>query len=250
MTRAAAVAAAFLLAAACSKKAEPAPATDRAMPYEVKHEPAAGEPQDDILEPDDAWFRADLEREVFEGTNKERARAGVLPVVQDGEAAKAARYQSRCLSKHGLIGHDTIPCGSLRGRLDAFNIPYLGAENLDFIDLPNVPLSQIQLRGKLIAQPGGPPPERVIGQAIVEDWMNSPHHRDNLLSKDVTDLGVGVYWKGGRVYATQVFLKRTECGVGGQLCCPTPSGGRYCYAPYACDQPSDVCKREPRPNKE
>ncbi len=247
MSRAAAIFAAALAASlACSKKAEKAPAPERSMPQEVKHESAAGEPQDPIDQPEDPSFRPDLEREVFEGTNRERARAGVLPVVADAEAAKAARYQSRCLARHGLIGHDTIPCGSLRGRLDAFNIVFLGAENLDFIDLPNVPLSRVELRGKIIAKPGGPPPERVLGAAIVADWMNSPHHRDNLLSTEMTDLGVGVYWSGGKLYATQVFLRKTDCGVGGQLCCPTPSGGRYCYAPYGCDAVADVCRREPR----
>ncbi|MGA7936518.1 MAG: CAP domain-containing protein, partial [Kovacikia sp.] len=34
-------------------------------------------------------------------------------------------------------------------------------------------------------------------EAVVQSWMNSPHHRDNLLSPGYQDLGVGYannYW--------------------------------------------------------
>jgi hypothetical protein len=41
--------------------------------------------------------------------------------------------------------------------------------------------------------------------AIMADWMHSPNHRDNILKKDYTNLGVGVTVKGKDVRATQNF---------------------------------------------
>ncbi|MBI4345307.1 MAG: hypothetical protein HY553_00520 [Elusimicrobia bacterium] len=240
---AAALVAAALLTG-CAKPPEPEKReAQRNMPEIVHEEPAAGEPQDPVDSLDETGFRPDIEREVFAETIREREREGKSALTGNADAAKAARYQSRCLARHGLLGHDTIPCGSLRGRLDAFKIPFLGAENLDFIDVPSGPLDRVTLDGKPILRPGGPPPERVLAEAVVRHWLKSPKHRDNLLSPEQTDLGVGVYWSGGRLYATQVFLRKTECGVEGQLCCPTMTGGRYCFAPYSCGATTDVCRR-------
>lgn len=227
---------------AAGARKPPAPEPERALPQVVKHESAAGEPQDPPDDLKEKSFHLDIERAILDGTNRERAKRDLPPLVWSDDAAKAARYQSRCLAKHKLLGHDTLPCGSLRGRLDLFAIAFLGAENLDFVDLPG-PLDKTTLRGRLIVSPGGPPPEHVLADAIVEDWLESPHHRENLLSSEETDLGVGVYWGDGKIYATQVFFKRMDCGVAGTLCCPSPTGGRYCYAPYACDVKLDVCKR-------
>lgn len=243
-------AATFIAAAAlvgCARSPEPEKRqAPRLSPELVQEEPAAGEPQDPIDSLDGTGFRPDIEREVFAATIREREREGKGALTGNADASKAARYQSKCLARHGLLGHDTIPCGSLRGRLDAFNIPILGAENIDFIDLPAGPLDRVILDGRPILRPGGQAPERVVAETIVRHWLLSPRHRDNLLSAEQTDLGVGVYGSGGRLYATQVFLRRTECGVVGQLCCPTVTGGRYCFEPYSCDAPTDVCRRETR----
>ena len=41
---------------------------------------------------------------------------------------------------------------------------------------------------------------------VVEDWMNSPGHRGNILNKDVFAIGVGCYYTGTSYYWTQEFL--------------------------------------------
>lgn len=46
---------------------------------------------------------------------------------------------------------------------------------------------------------------RKIAQQIVNSWMESPGHRENILRSDYTNLGVGVSIKGGELRATQNF---------------------------------------------
>ena len=44
-----------------------------------------------------------------------------------------------------------------------------------------------------------------IAEAIVQSWMHSPHHRENILRPAFTSLGVGVAIQGGEIRATQNF---------------------------------------------
>lgn len=41
---------------------------------------------------------------------------------------------------------------------------------------------------------------------VVEDWMNSPGHRANILNKDAFAIGTGCYWTGASFYWVQEFL--------------------------------------------
>lgn len=228
---------------ACRKASGPdEEAKPRRRPELVREDPAAGAPQEPVALLESGEFRPEIERRIFELTNQERARRGLGELAWNAEAAKAARYQSRCLSRRGLLGHDTVPCGSLRGRLDLFEIVFPGSENLDFIEVPGR-LDETILNGKPVVSPGGPPPAQVLGSAIVQHWLDSPRHRDNLLDREHTDLGVGVHWAEGRIYSTQVFLRKTDCGVSGQLCCFGANRIRYCFHPYECEAATDVCRR-------
>ena len=48
--------------------------------------------------------------------------------------------------------------------------------------------------------------EQVLAEEIVEGWMNSPGHRENILTKDYSEIGVGVVITDDEeVYATQNF---------------------------------------------
>ncbi|GHV45520.1 hypothetical protein FACS1894204_04860 [Synergistales bacterium] len=39
-------------------------------------------------------------------------------------------------------------------------------------------------------------------------WMKSPGHRDNILNRNYTHIGVGVYQNGGKTYFVQLFVGR------------------------------------------
>jgi len=44
-----------------------------------------------------------------------------------------------------------------------------------------------------------------IAVQLIEEWMESPEHRANILNPGFTKMGVGVVVKGRYVYATQIF---------------------------------------------
>ena len=42
---------------------------------------------------------------------------------------------------------------------------------------------------------------------VMESWMNSEGHRQNIMSADYTQMGVGYYKKAGQCYWVQIFMK-------------------------------------------
>lgn len=49
--------------------------------------------------------------------------------------------------------------------------------------------------------------ELALATAIVNDWMDSPSHRSNVLNREYTHLGIGIVIRGDEVRATQMFAK-------------------------------------------
>ncbi len=47
----------------------------------------------------------------------------------------------------------------------------------------------------------------LLARIIVDTWMSSPGHRQNILNPDFTDIGVGVAAIGKQIRAAQVFAK-------------------------------------------
>jgi len=43
---------------------------------------------------------------------------------------------------------------------------------------------------------------------VMQDWMDSPGHRANILGKDFTHIGVGIYEQDGRLYWSQEFARK------------------------------------------
>lgn len=123
-----------------------------------------------------------LEDQVFELTNKERAKEGCSALRLDDRLRKAARMHSADMINSGYFGH-TSPDGRDPGdRLAEVGYPTNGgwAENI--------------ARGYPSAK------------AVMEGWMNSDGHRANILNCRLKAIGVGVARAGnGRLYWTQDF---------------------------------------------
>ena len=49
-----------------------------------------------------------------------------------------------------------------------------------------------------------------LAKEIMDTWMRSPGHRENLLSPDFTHLGVGISDRGHTILATQEFVGRSK----------------------------------------
>lgn len=123
----------------------------------------------------------DEEQKLFELTNKERARHDLPPFKVNPLLAKAAREHSENMASQDKLSHvldGKTPAD--RVKATGYVYRYVG-ENVAWG--LNIPLEQ-----------------------TMADWMNSKGHRENILKKEFTEIGLGyAKHKDGKFYCTQVF---------------------------------------------
>lgn len=125
-----------------------------------------------------------LAHEVLVLVNQERAKVGLAALKDNWQLARVARYKSEDMRDKNYFSHTSPTYGSPFDMIKNFGIRYMAA-------------------GENIAM--GQP----TAAAVMKSWMNSPGHRSNILSKNFTELGVGVAKsKSGSLYWTQQFIGR------------------------------------------
>ena len=125
-----------------------------------------------------------LAKEVLVLVNQERAKVGLSALKDNWQLARVARYKSEDMRDKNYFSHTSPTYGSPFDMIKNFGIKYMAA-------------------GENIAM--GQP----TAAAVMKSWMNSPGHKSNILSKNFTELGVGVAKsKSGSVYWTQQFIGR------------------------------------------
>ena len=170
----------FLLAAAISVSAQETQPVARLItplaPVRTLPAPSA------VLEPNA------IERRAFEQTNLVRVQNGLPPFVWDSDVCRMARTHSESMSREGYFAHVTPAGLRLRDRARAAGI-------LQFAALgENIAYNQ-----------GFDDP----GAFAVEKWMESPHHRANILSSEFRAMAIGSFvGPDGSVYLTQTFIRR------------------------------------------
>jgi uncharacterized protein YkwD len=107
---------------------------------------------------------AKTEQAVLDLANAERKKLQLPPLIAEPLLTKAARQHSANMAKQSRLEH-TLDEKSVGGRLDAVGYVWIRC-------------------GENIALGPRTPAEAVSA------WMESPSHRDNLLSKDFTHIGV------------------------------------------------------------
>ncbi len=124
-----------------------------------------------------------MERDMFERLNRDRAAGGLPPLAYDDDLAAIGRAHSDDMRGHHFFAHESPTTGTLENRLDrAGYVAVVGRENL--AEANDVPTAQAGL-------------------------MKSPGHHANIMSSDVTRIGIGIV-KGGvldpeNYLFTQVF---------------------------------------------
>ncbi len=123
----------------------------------------------------------DYETQVFNLTNVERTKYGLNPVTWNDKLAQAMDYHCKDMIANNYFDH-TSPTGETPGdRATAAGYRWLKV-------------------GENIAKGQRTPKE------VVDAWMNSPHHRANILDPDFTELGVALeYDSNGVAYWGQLF---------------------------------------------
>jgi len=129
---------------------------------------------------------SDLENQMWEAINGERAKAGFSPLAIDGRLVGLARERSDDMVSRGYFSHTTPEGKMVFDFLDARGIysPYAG-ENLARTNAEANQAVQLALSG----------------------FMNSPTHRKNVLNSHYTHLGIGEATSPeGMRYFTLVFI--------------------------------------------
>lgn len=172
---------------------------------------------------------------IVELTNRERANQGLPPLAIDPGLDKLALTHSRNMALQGFYAHKDKQGREVADRQkDIYPLLiHLGiGEN-------------IHTKGARYQTP--------TAEEFVQDWMESPGHRKNILNESYTHIGVGVFEGRDAFFATQVFatemlrlraLPDSIARVGSRV--------RVEFE-YVSNQPRDLFKsgmRVPNPNEE
>lgn len=119
-----------------------------------------------------------VENEVVRLTNVERAKAGCGPLKHDARLRTAAYGHSADMSAQKYFDHTSKDGRSFADRIKAAGYSFRAAAENIAMGYPSA-------------------------EAVVQGWMNSPGHRQNMLNCTYTDIGVGYVASGN--YWTQDF---------------------------------------------
>lgn len=120
--------------------------------------------------------------EVLDRTNTERGIANLGALAWDAEAAAVAQAHNRDMRARGFFAHRNPSGQEPDDRLRAAGVVFNGW-------------------GENIARRQATP------SAVMDSWMDSPDHRDNILGA-FTDVGIGVLLVTGGPWWTQAFVSR------------------------------------------
>ena len=166
-----------------------------------------------------------LSAALFQETNRRRTENQRPPLRANAKAREAAAMQARVMAKKGFIGHENPDSPDKRDMTDRVRLVGLeiafAAENVAMSYAwqyePGRPLYTDTVNGKTVFryELEGPPLEKhtylTVAESLLDQWMKSPAHRENILDKRPEYLGcsgfLGVKQSGFEtVYCTQVFF--------------------------------------------
>lgn len=152
-------------------------------PYQIIHIPGQ-QPSSPAPAKEQSASVLEWEQQVVSLVNQERAKAGLSPLQLDKDLSNVARYKSADMRDNQYFDHQSPTYGSPFQMMDQFGISY-------------------QYAGENIAA------GQMSPQAVMDAWMNSPGHRQNIMNPNYTHIGVG-YVSGGsyKHYWTQQFVGR------------------------------------------
>lgn len=130
----------------------------------------------------------DDEFEIFELVNKERRKKGLGNLYWDDDLSRLARNYSKKMARSNFFSHydsdgESVIDRAAKSRISGWK--KIG-ENLFYCEGMDD-----------------------YNSVAVKGWMRSPSHRQNMLDRSWTDSGIGIARsRDGKVYVTQVFIKR------------------------------------------
>jgi uncharacterized protein YkwD len=137
---------------------------------------------DNVIEDVETISTSKAEKQVLELINAYRAQKGFTKLTQSSVASEQARLHSKRMAlKQVSIGHDGFSVRSKSLKKNLKNVTSI-SENIAF--------------------------GNITPKEIVEGWIRSTNHKNNILSK-ANLTGIGVFKaKNGSLYYTQIFLNQ------------------------------------------
>lgn len=118
-------------------------------------------------------------RQLMQATNEDRAQHGLGPLRWNPALASAAQAHAERMVRAGALSHQYAGESDLAARTGRSGAHFTTvAENIAVASDP---------------------------ETVETEWMNSPHHRDNILDPRLTDIGIGVVRQGNRLWAVEDF---------------------------------------------
>ena len=122
-----------------------------------------------------------IEKAVLDLTNVERQKAGLQPLQTDSKLMNSARQKSTDMATQNYFSHTSPTYGSPFDQMKANGISYRSAAE-------NIAMGQR------------------TAEEVVKGWMESPGHKQNILTPDFTHIGIGYDQNGN--YWTQQFISK------------------------------------------
>ena len=133
--------------------------------------------------------QSDDEYEIFQLVNRERSRARLAVLDWDDDVARLARNYSKQMAREGFFDHYDSRGRTVMDRADESRVR-----------------DWSKIGENLFMCTGGP---EGYTTDSVRGWMRSPSHRRNILDREWTTTGIGIYrTRDDRIYVTQVFIRR------------------------------------------
>lgn len=131
----------------------------------------------------------EIERAILELVNQERAKIGARPLQLDATLQATARGHSDDMLVRSFFNHEDPDGFSAADRISQAHRQLIGLTGENIWMGTNLDLSD----------------QQKTAVAIMNSWMQSTGHRENILKQEYTSLGVGVAVKGQDIRATQNF---------------------------------------------
>ena len=170
-----------------------------AQNLEIEIQDTAPSPEDSpkIVSKENISHLEKIESDILKLTNEERTKNALAPLEFESNLRDTARSHSDDMIARGFFDHVNPDSLSSAQRIAIQNRRLIGTSGENIW----------KGMGCLSGSGCDPSKPESVAQKIVNDWMNSPGHRANILRKDFTHLGIGVSIRDGNILATQNFSR-------------------------------------------
>jgi len=147
----------------------------------------------EIKDNEEGYIR-EITDKMIQLTNDEREKAGLEALKENEKLTTVADYKTLEMSKLGYFDHVSPKYGKIANQFLQFGGIRLSLDT----DVIGENLAKFEGYDKVAIKP----------EEIVEAWMNSPEHKENILKKEYNAIGISVYFSEGKIcYAAQEFMR-------------------------------------------